>query len=57
MLRVFGGSSIDEALTTYDAVGAAGRASIDEAVARGTAGPAAAFLRRVECEEPRYDEV
>ena len=48
ILRVFGASSIDEALATYDAVGAAERASIDEVVERMTAGASAAFLLAVE---------
>ena len=48
ILRVFGASSIDEALATYDAVGAAERASIDEVVERMTADASAAFLLSVE---------
>ena len=48
VLRIFGASTIDEALATYDAVGKAERASIDEAVARITADASAAFLLGVE---------
>lgn len=48
ILRVFGASTIDEALATYDAVGAAERASIDETVARMTADASAAFLLGVD---------
>ena len=48
VLRIFGASSIDEALATYEAVGAAERASIDEAVQRATADASAAFLLGVE---------
>ncbi|HEX6095191.1 MAG TPA: hypothetical protein VF432_02620 [Thermoanaerobaculia bacterium] len=43
ILRVFGATTIDEALATYEAVGAAERASIDETVARMTADASAAF--------------
>lgn len=48
VLRVFGASTIDEALATYDVVGAAERATIDEAVARMTADASAAFLLGVD---------
>ncbi len=48
VLRVFGASSIDEALATYEAVGAAERASIDEVVERMTADASAAFLLSVD---------
>ncbi len=48
VLRVFGASTIDEVLATYDAVGAAERATIDEAVARMAADASAAFLLGVD---------
>jgi hypothetical protein len=48
ILSVFGASTIDEALATYDAVGAAERKSIDEVVERMTADASAAFLLSVE---------
>ena len=48
VLRVFGASSIDEALTIYDTVGAAERATLDEAVERMTADAGAAFLLGVD---------
>lgn len=48
VMRVFGASSIDDCVATYDAVGAAERATIDEAVERMTANAGAAFLLSVE---------
>ncbi|HYH06457.1 MAG TPA: hypothetical protein VEK11_05275 [Thermoanaerobaculia bacterium] len=48
VLRIFGASSIDECMATYDAVGAAERATIDDAIARVTAGGGAAFELSVE---------
>ena len=48
VLRIFGASSIDEAVATYDAVGKAERAAIDEAIARVMANAGAAFQLSVE---------
>lgn len=50
VLKVFGASSFEEALVTYDAVGAAERASIDEMVERVTANAGAAFWLGVDRE-------
>ncbi len=43
VMRVFGASSIEECVATYDAVGAAERKSLDEFVERMTADAGAAF--------------
>ncbi|HYO75656.1 MAG TPA: hypothetical protein VE010_04270 [Thermoanaerobaculia bacterium] len=48
VMKVFGASSIAECLATYDAVGKAERASLDEAVERMTANAGAAFWLSVE---------
>jgi uncharacterized protein YbaA (DUF1428 family) len=48
VLKVFGASSIDECLATYDAVGKAERTSIDEAVQHVTKNAGAAFDLSVE---------
>lgn len=50
VLKIFGASTFEEALATYDAVGAAERASIDEGVGRMTANASAAFSLSVESE-------
>jgi hypothetical protein len=49
-MRVFGASSLDECLATYDAVGAAERATLDDAVQRMTADAGAAFWLSVDNE-------
>ncbi|HJQ36766.1 MAG TPA: hypothetical protein VKB93_06485 [Thermoanaerobaculia bacterium] len=46
--RVFGASSIQECLETYDAVGKAERAQLDEVVKRVTEDASAAFSLRVD---------
>lgn len=46
--RMFGASSIQECLATYDAVGAAERAQLDEVVKRVTEDASAAFSLRVD---------
>ena len=48
ILKVFGATSLDECLATYEAVGAAERASIDQAVDLMTKDASAAFLLSVE---------
>lgn len=48
VLKVFGASSFEECLATYDVIGAAERASLDEVVERVTADASAAFLLSVE---------
>ena len=48
VLKVFGASSFEEAFATYDVVGAAERASLDEMVERVTADASAAFWLSVE---------
>ena len=48
VMRIFGASSLDECLATYEAVGAAERASLDEAIERVTKDASAAFLLSVE---------
>jgi hypothetical protein len=50
VMRVFGASSIEECLQTYDAVGKAERATLDEAVERMTADAGAAFWLSVDLE-------
>ena len=50
ILKIFGASTFEEANATYDAVGAAERASIDEVVERVTANASAAFLLGVDRE-------
>jgi hypothetical protein len=50
VMRVFGASSLDECLATYDAVGAAERATLDDAVQRMTADAGAAFWLSVDNE-------
>ena len=48
VLKVFGAASFEEAFATYDVVGAAERASLDEMVERVTADASAAFWLSVE---------
>lgn len=48
VLKIFGASSFEECLATYDVVGAAERATLDEAVERVAANASAAFLLSVE---------
>lgn len=48
VMRIFGASSIDECLATYDTLGKAERAGIDEALERMTAGASAAFQLSVD---------
>jgi hypothetical protein len=50
VLRVFGASSLAECVEIYDAVGAAERATIDEAVERMAASAGAAFWLGVDNE-------
>jgi hypothetical protein len=50
VMRVFGASSLDECLATYDAVGAAERATLDDAVQRMTADAGAVFWLSVDNE-------
>lgn len=50
VMKIFGASSIEECFTTYDAVGKAERASIDETIERVTKDASAAFLLSVENE-------
>ena len=50
MLRIFGATSLDECEATYDLVGAAERATLDEAVERVAANAGAAFWLGVENE-------
>lgn len=53
VLKIFGASSMEECFTTYEMVGKAERAALDEAVERVTADASAAFLLSVESEEKR----
>lgn len=48
VLRIFGASSLEECAATYDAVGKAERASLDEAVERVTKDANAAFQASVD---------
>ena len=48
VLKVFGASSLEECAATYDAVGKAERASLDEAVERVTKDAGAAFWASVD---------
>ena len=50
VLKIFGASSFAECMETYDVVGAAERASLDEVVERVTANASAAFLLSVDRE-------
>jgi hypothetical protein len=50
IMRVFGASSLDECNATYDAVGAAERATLDDAVQRVAADAGAAFWLSVDNE-------
>jgi len=50
VMRVFGATSLDECLTTYDMVGAAERATLDDAVQRVAADAGAAFWLSVDNE-------
>lgn len=51
VLRIFGASSLEECSATYEMVGNAERASLDEAVERVAADASAAFWLSVENEE------
>ena len=53
VMRVFGASSLEECLATYEAVGAAERASIDAVIARLMKDASAAFELSVDAEEKR----
>ena len=48
VMKVFGATSLDECLTIYETIGAAERASVDEAVERVTADAGAAFWSSVD---------
>jgi hypothetical protein len=48
VLKIFGASTFEEALATYDAVGNAERASLDEGVERMAKDASAAFWLSVE---------
>jgi hypothetical protein len=48
VLKIFGASSFEECFATYDVVGAAERATLDEAVERVAANASAAFWLSVE---------
>jgi len=48
VLRIFGASSLEECCTIYETIGAAERATLDEAVERVTAEASAAFLLSVD---------
>jgi hypothetical protein len=50
VMRIFGASSLDECIATYDLVGAAERATLDEAVERVAANGNAVFLLSVDSE-------
>jgi hypothetical protein len=50
VLRIVGASTLDECVATYEAVGAAERAQLDEAVERVTGDASAAFLLSVDAE-------
>ena len=50
VLKIFGASSLEECAATYDLVGAAERATLDEAVERVAANGSAAFLLSVDSE-------
>lgn len=50
VMKVFGASTIAECLETYDMIGAAERASIDEVVERMVSNASAAFLLGVDNE-------
>lgn len=50
VMRIFGASSLEECTATYDAVGAAERRTIDQAVERVAADGSAAFLLGVDNE-------
>jgi hypothetical protein len=56
VMKIFGASSIDECLATYEMLGAAERSSLDEALARMTANASAAFLLGVENVELADDQ-
>ncbi|HYI11416.1 MAG TPA: hypothetical protein VEK57_20335 [Thermoanaerobaculia bacterium] len=53
IMKIFGASSLEECSATYEMVGKAERASLDEAVERLAANAGAAFLLGVENEERR----
>lgn len=48
VLKIFGASSFEECFATYEVIGAAERASLDEVVERVTANASAAFWLSVE---------
>lgn len=53
VLRIFGASTLDECLATYETLGKAERDSLDEALSRFAENSSAAFLLSVENEERR----
>lgn len=55
VMRIFGAASIEECSATYELLGKAERASLDEAVARLAADASAVFWLRVENSE-KYDQ-
>jgi uncharacterized protein YxjI len=57
VLRLFGASSIEECLATYQTVGKAERSGLDEAVERVTASAGPAFLARLEADLARIDDL
>jgi hypothetical protein len=56
ILKIFGASSLEECAATYEAVGKAERASLDEILERVIANASAAFLLSVENEASRAAE-
>ena len=50
VMKIFGASSLDECAATYEMVGKAERASLDEAIERVAANGSAAFLLGVDNE-------
>ena len=53
VMKIFGASSLEECAATYEMVGKAERATLDEAVERVVANGSAALLLGVENEERR----
>jgi hypothetical protein len=56
VLKIFGASSIEECTATYELLGKAERASVDETLERVVANASAAFLLSVENDELRAAE-
>ena len=50
VMRIFGASTLEECAATYEVVGAAERATLDEAVERVAANGSAVFLLRLDNE-------